>query len=500
MRRILILAIVFLVGSTQMQVLGGEIIDIGSRLELFVDDYLIDEMTGVKLILHKPIPREVVIVHDEPWEGNNCGYQTVFQDGELYRMYYRGFRGTNFVEHEGMFICYAESKDGIHWTKPELGIVEFKGSKKNNIIWGGEGTHAFAPFKDTRPGVPADERYKALCIKPTDSGTDNFGNAPGEWCSALFALKSADGIHWSSLQTEPVIPNSYGSFDSQNLGFWDSVRGRYVAYFREFRDERYNVVRAGSTRIRDIRTATSKDFINWGPWKWLDYGDIPSEQLYTNQITPYYRAPHIFMGFPMRYVESRRATVGYPAGISDGVFMTSRDGLHFKRWGEALIRPGLQIDRWGSHDNPTTWGILETKSTVAGMPNELSIYSREAIGRADKSPRLRRYTVRIDGFVSVQAPLSGGGFTTKALIFEGKKLLINFSSSAAGGIRIEIQDVTGKPISGFALADCPEIYGDQIEHIVTWKNGSDIGKLAGKPIRLRFVIKDADLFSMRFRR
>ena len=178
--------------------------------------------------------------------------------------------------------------------------------------------------------------------------------------------------------------------------------------------------------------------------------------------------------------------------------MTSRDGLHFKRWGEALIRPGLQMDRWGSHDNSTAWGILETKSTIAGMPNELSIYSREAILRPDKSPRMRRYTVRIDGFVSVQAPLSGGEFTTKPLIFKGDKLIINFSSSAAGGISIEIQDVTGKPISGFSLADCPEIYGDQIEHVVTWKNGGDISKLAGKGIRLRFVMKDADLFSMRF--
>ena len=65
-------------------------IDIGSRLEPLVDDYLIEDMSGVTLTLHEPMPREVAIVHDRPWEGNVCAYYTVFQDDGLYRMYYRG--------------------------------------------------------------------------------------------------------------------------------------------------------------------------------------------------------------------------------------------------------------------------------------------------------------------------------------------------------------------------------------------------------------------------
>jgi len=107
MKMILTSAFLLVLGLVQVHALGDEVIDIGSRLELFVDDYLIDRITNAKLMLHKPIPQEVALVHDEPWEGNNCGYHTVFQDGELYRMYYRGFRGTDFIEHEGMFTCYA---------------------------------------------------------------------------------------------------------------------------------------------------------------------------------------------------------------------------------------------------------------------------------------------------------------------------------------------------------------------------------------------------------
>ncbi len=75
---------------------------------------------------------------------------------------------------------------------------------------------------------------------------------------------------------------------------------------------------------------------------------------------------------------------------------------------------------------------------------------------------------------------------------------MNFSTSAAGSIQVEIQDATGKPLPGFALEDCPEIYGDRIRQVVGWKQGSDVSILAGKPIRLRFIMKDADLYAIQF--
>ncbi|MFP8870665.1 MAG: hypothetical protein VCB43_04070, partial [Myxococcota bacterium] len=141
-------------------------IDIGSRRELFVDSHVIERMDGVRLELHRPTPRKVSLVRNKPWEGNVSGYTTVFQDGDLYRMYYRG---TDTIYTQGKVtsphrevVCYAESKDGITWTRPELDLVEFDGSKKNNIIWDGIGSHCFTPFMDTRPDCAADAKYKAI--------------------------------------------------------------------------------------------------------------------------------------------------------------------------------------------------------------------------------------------------------------------------------------------------------------------------------------------------
>ncbi len=135
---------------------------------------------------------------------------------------------------------------------------------------------------------------------------------------------------------------------------------------------------------------------------------------------------------------------------------------------------------------------------MPGAPDEISIYATEHYWRGAYS-NLRRFTLRVDGFVSVNAPGKGGEFTTRPLSFRGKELEMNFSTSIAGSVRVEIQDVSGRPISGYGLADCPEIFGDHLERVVAWKGGTDVSKLAGKPIRLRFVMKDADLYSIRFR-
>ena len=191
---------------------------------------------------------------------------------------------------------------------------------------------------------------------------------------------------------------------------------------------------------------------------------------------------------------------GTTDGLSDGVFMSSRDGLHFRRWAEAFVRPGPQSDRWVSRNNAIANGVVVTESHLVDAPDELSIYVIEGYyGVISNKCRLRRHTIRIDGFVSVQAPFSGGEIVTKPVVFEGKTLVMNYSTSAAGSVSVELQTEFGKPIEGFTLADCGEIYGDEIERVVSWKGSSDLSKLAGTPVRLRFVIKDGDLYSIRFR-
>jgi hypothetical protein len=166
-------------------------------------------------------------------------------------------------------------------------------------------------------------------------------------------------------------------------------------------------------------TCTSRDFLTWTEPVWLDFGETPPEHLYTNAITPYVRAPHLFVGFPKRFVPSRRSPINPHPGISDGVFMSSRDGLRFERWREAFIRPGPQPERWFSRNNMTAWGLLVTKNQVPGMPDELSLYSTENYASLDSCVRLRRYTLRLDGFVSAHAPMAGGELVTKPLLFRG---------------------------------------------------------------------------------
>jgi hypothetical protein len=172
--------------------------------------------------------------------------------------------------------------------------------------------------------------------------------------------------------------------------------------------------------------------------------------------------------------------------------MSSHDGQNWHRcFMEAFIRPGLEQHNWGNaHINQTpAWGILQTS------PSELSVYWQED---ADGMPSLRRGTVRLDGFASVNAGYDGGEFVTKPLIFKGNRLVLNVSTSAIANVFVEIQDADGKAIPGYTLAECPRIFGDELERPVGWKNGADVGKLAGKPVRLRFVLKDADVFAFRF--
>jgi hypothetical protein len=447
----------------------GPAIDIGSRLELFVDEFLIETMDGTSLRLQSPIPREVAIVFDKPWEGNTSAYVTVLRDADLFRMYYRASNYDVAADTYGdQVVCYAESPDGSHWQKPELNLYAFRGSKKNNIVWQGLGSHNFAPFKDANPACPPAERYKAVA-----SNEDK-----------LYAFKSPDGLHWSLLQPEPIITGS--PFDSLNLAFWDTDQGRYLEFHRDFKN-----------KVRDIMTGSSADFRSWTKPRWLDYGSSPPEHLYTNSITPYFRAPHILVGFPKRFVPERRVGTHKFPGVSDGLFMSSRDGLHWKRWAEAFLRPGLQKERWVNRNNMIAWGLVETRSYFPGAPNEISFYSSE--GYYVKDCRMRRHTLRMDGFVSLHADARGGEMVTKPLIFKGRDLIINYSTSAAGSLRVEIQDERGRPIPGFALDDGDELYGDDIEYVVPWKGGASLESLAGQPVRLRFVLEDADLYSMRFR-
>jgi hypothetical protein len=491
-----------------------EIIDIGSRRELFVDGFMIESISGkAQRVLHHPEPKGVAIVHDQPWEGNTCGYHSLFKDGGIYRMYYRGSHiattKESLKEAHPFYICYAESADGISWTKPELGIYEVNGSKKNNIvIMSGNiagvalkmGDNA-SMFKDLNPDAPADARYKAFVCSSDPRG--------------LFAFKSADAIHWLPMADKPVITE--GAFDSQNVGFWDSVKKEYRAYWRYFKNGKSeNTLTSGG--VRAVRTAVSKDFIHWTDLKDVTYDDTMRIELYTNQVNAYYRAPHILLGIPTRYIElgwspSMRALpdlphrelrssrhLRYGTALTDAMLMSSRDGVSFDRWEESFFRPGIErTGTWNYGHQYICWGIAQTRSDLPGAPDEMSFYSTENSWTNEaRTSDLRRYTMRLDGFVSVNAPMSGGEIVTRPFRFKGSKLSINFSTSVAGSVKVEIQDAKGAAIPGLALKDIQPVFGDTIERVIEWKEGSDLRALSGKPVRLRFVLHDADLYSFHF--
>jgi len=491
------------------------VVDIGQRRELFVDRYLVDRLAGsAALRLHHPQPREIVLVHDAEWEGTGSGYHSVFQDGGLYRMYYKAYHldissGKMRADKHPGFCCYAESDDGIRWRKPNLNLVEFQGGKANNIVLASGPFHGVnldaahpAVFKDENPAAPANARYKAI-VRSADR------KAHG-----LFALQSPDGFRWSPMSTAPVITN--GAFDSQNLAFWDPVSKQYRAYWRAFTEGVTNGEAWKPSGLRAIRTGTSTDFLHWKQSDDLRYVDSPAEQLYTNQVKPYHRAPHLLIGFPTRYLErawspSLRAlpepehrqqrsgaSLRYGTAVTEALLMASRDGVLFNRWNEAFLRPGVERPgTWNYGHQYIAWHLVETRSPLAGAANELSLYASESYWTGDSS-EVRRYSLRLDGFVSINAGYNGGEIVTKPVRFEGSHLHLNFATSAAGGVRVEMQTPEGRAIPAFAEADCDEMFGDAVDRAVSWKGSGDVAKLAGTPVRLRFVLKDADLYAFRF--
>ena len=511
--------------------------DIGNRRELFVEDSLIEKFEGgAHLRLHHPVIRELSLKHDAPWEGTGSGYHSIFKDGDLYRMYYKAWNinpiyeadrsRTEYAPHP-LFCAYAESDDGIHWRKPNLGLYAFNGSKDNNIVMvsglvGELDVDAGHPavFKDDNPNVAADARYKAIFRSRGERG--------------LLAFKSADGFNWLPMHDRPIITD--GAFDSQNLAFWDVDRGEYRAYWRFFDEGTKDEPYAG---VREIRTATSPDFIHWENFEDLTYQNSPREHLYTNQVRPYYRAPHLYIGFPTRYrergyldkgdavhgaklpgtheelisrwsetlrelpeldarIQRAKSNERYGSAITEGLLMASRDGVNFKRWNEAFLPPGIErTGSWNYGHQYIGWHVVETKSDLEGAPNELSLYAGESYWTG-KGSALRRYTLRIDGFVSVQAPASGGELLTQPIKFSGQKLSLNFATSAAGRVRIEIQDLAGKPFPGFGLDESESLFGDTLDRVARWKQGSDVSSLAGRPVRLRVVLEDAEIYSYQF--
>lgn len=465
-----------------------------NRRELFLDDFILDQLTGVEARLATPTPAGAVFKFDQPWEGRFSGaFVTVIKDGPLYRMYYRGDDEKPAGSSE--VTCYAESDDGIHWRKPKLGLVDLNGSKDNNLILGPKNphrsSHNFSMIKDDRPGVPAAERYKAV---GGGVGTAAEHKASGT-VRGLNRLVSADGIHWTQLPGPPLF--SAWALDTQNVLAWIPSESCYAVYLRTWTDDKPGKPAYKGTRL--IARATSKDFVTWSEPVVMSTGRDQPENLYTNATHPYFRAPQLLIAMPFRFSPDRRLLSDAEMkeydihntmwkGVSDAVIMTSRGGETYQRkFMESFVRPGMVRSNWAARSNIPALGVVQTG------PAEMSIYL--SCGYGAKTRRLERATLRLDGFASLHAGYTPGSARTVPLAVKGNTLTVNISTSSVGYLKVIATNETGQELPGFGENAAEEIAGDMIDHVVTWKGGKTIADLSGQTVRLKFILRDADLYS-----
>ena len=502
-------------------------INIGDRREVFFDDFIInEEKTTAERRLHKPIRRGVAITHDEVWEGNHCLFSSAFYAEGKWHLYYRAGTGEPGLKS---FVGYAESLDGITWVKPTLGIIDIQGSKQNNAVidmdmaaeWGCKHLNDCHVFYDTNPNCSKEQKYKAVISTAGDE--------------SLISLVSPDGLHFNY---HGLITND-GAFDSQNLAFWSEEHGKYFCYFRhehipngEATFEEYSFLQATadklwddetqSTRLpgpedeqakmmRDVKVMESLDFIHWSESRLIGLKD-DKVQLYTNVVSPYPRAPHIFVGFPTRYHERKAWTPNYDelcgknyrrmkiekqyarSGlvITDGLFMCSRDGYEFERYDEAFLPPPVEHPHaWVYGDCYVTAGLIETPSDIPWADNEYSLFVGENYGSYKGYNLLVRYTIRLDGFVSRHAGDDEKRLVTKEFTYDGDNLYANIATSAKGHAYFTLK-------YGDESYDSYEIFGNSVDKKISFIDPDAVKKLSGKTVTLEIKLLDADLYAIRF--
>jgi hypothetical protein len=473
------------------------------------DDKYIETSENIRIEAHSPEKKNIALTCDNEWEGVHNGYASVIKAGDTYRIYYRADSFRHRIDKASTpgraVICVAESRDGgITFRKPNIGKYEYNGTKNNNIVFSREkAIDNFSVFYDTNPDCPKEEKFKAL--SEINYGTDKGG-------TKLIYFSSENGYDF----TERYALDVQGTFDTYNVVLWDENTEQYFLYYRAFHtkegEDRLSWKGARPDWIRDIRVATSKDFKHWEAHGRISFEEDQEEyQLYTNQITKYFRTDDTFIGFPVRYydrAEEKRNFHFMPLGdrhekitevfgregtaVTDCVIMTSKDGFCFNRRDEAFMTPGVEArDNWWYGNCYMAYGFAETESEIDGAPNEISFYMGE--NYRIKNVNFRRFTMRMDGFYSWFAPYRGGEVITKPITVDGSNLHINFATSALGGIEIALCDEDGKELEGYCSYT---MFGNSIDRPVEFEKPLD--DLCGKQVRLKIKMKDAHLYSFCF--
>lgn len=517
------------------------IYELGDKRELFIDNFFIKSLEGdVRKKLHNPVPDEIVMTLDEPHEMSNrtaSSYTSIIFDGSRYLIYYRAARDTyeggKLVEK--YILCVAETVDGINFKRSQVNLspegynVVLDNSMTDHLVEAGAANvmpGVTTAFYDTNPACPADERYKLIATNEKKE-------------HGMYLFVSGDGFKFKQKNGRfDLAPDS--GYDSANQAFFDHSIGKYRLYHRGFRND-------GPTWKRTIMGHITEDFVKFTPIGKLEFDEkfdklfAEGNELYTNAIRPYYRAPHIFIGLPMRYFDGsmipgmhlpspykegtphedpesewnvrilarpafneRKELIKYrqmrhAMASTDTVLISSRDGKNFIGIGESFLKPPPQNDSWFYGSGTLFIGMIPTRSKFGkGAPDELSFYAGEGEW-GKENIRIRRYHIRQDGFVSLNFGIEGGTFVSPKFTFKGGRLSLNISTGAFGGFTAELRDENNNPIPGYTFEESlPEI-GDDLAMIARWKkHGSDLRSLEGKTVQLAIKARNADIYSIAF--
>ena len=473
--------------------------------ELFVDDQMIASMAGTWRQLNQPVKHQQnpVLVKTSPFEEGAPGYGTVHYDAEkkLFEMWYQGWKKTEGTSTGQLH--YATSRDGITWEKPVLDKATGSNLVQHPAVQGFQCPGIILDRRETNP----QRRYKMLFSCNPD------GTAATWMTSAAF---SPDGIHWTPSQELPLIPFS----DTQICPFWDTQRGRYVAFLR-----------FGPPNTRLISRTESEDFFNWSPkitvLRRTRMDAVQQTQFYQMAPMPY---KNVYLGAIGAYHNESLKPIPADKPWTDRQDIQlaySRDGIVWNRVGGQGAMSHASMNRagdwssatskavfipYGKKDKDWDWGYVTPYYTPEPIVINDRIYFFYSGTNAKhwwtwtgdppkkdpnaKEPRkgVGLATLRVDGFVSVNSDAEGGTLTTRPFLFLGDTLLLN-ADAKGGEIVVEALDAEGQPIKGFGRDEAIPVTSDSVRHSLRWKEQKDLHQLQGRPMRLRFHMRAARIFS-----
>jgi hypothetical protein len=443
---------------------------------LVLDNRIIESTERTRLVLGKveKDPHNPFYGQDKPWEvriGNF--YPNVLYDEEqrIYKCWYTvclidevTASATDEIMDQITYpeaaakggaievgVCYATSKDGITWEKPDLGIIEFDGSKANNIvIRRAHGAGVFKDLQDPQPG----RRYKLF----TRSCSDRL----------VLVAFSADGLHWS----EPIpCPEIDADGDTHNNTFWDERLGTYVGITRLWNE-------AGRVVVR----TESRDYLKWTKAQEVLRGLESHLQPYGMPVFPY---GNVYLGL-VTIFNNR-------TGFVDCELAWSPDTVHWHR-----VCPGTPFIPRGAKGSYDAGCIYPADDPIL-RDGQLLLYYGGSVGThadwaARRKARLCLARLRVDGFAAIEPAGSSepGIVVTRPITCAGNKLQVS-ADAAGGSLRVAVLDS-----EGFGLADCQPINADVTDGVVTWQGDRDLASLSGKPIQLKFELRGAKLYAFGF--